>query len=164
MPTEHYHILRYTIRKGVKYFKHPLNQWPLAGKMTSRKNHEGPVISKIFTVLSSYKSSPPPPPPTPTIYTPLRCGSEVLFHLPDEFSSSMFQVTKTGEQSFNAHEEFCGCHPAGTFHLSFPISFLSTSLCILTQLFSAVHPFRIFCTFKKPAFQKEDGKDTNSKE
>ena len=39
----------------------------------------------------------------------------------------MFQVTKTGEQSFNAHEEFCGCHPAGAFHPSFPISFFKHS-------------------------------------
>jgi hypothetical protein len=100
-----------------------MNHWPLAGTMNSGKNHEGPVISKIFTVLSSYKS----PPPRLTIYTQLRRGCEVLFHLPDEFSSSMFQVTKTGEQSFNAHEEFCGCLPAGAFHPSFPISFFKHS-------------------------------------
>jgi hypothetical protein len=44
----------------------------------------------------------PLPSPSPTIYTQLRRGCEVLFHLPDEFSSSVFQVTRTGEQSFNA--------------------------------------------------------------
>jgi hypothetical protein len=49
-------------------------------------------------------------------------------------------------------------------HPSFPISFLSTALCVLAQLFSDVHSFRISYTFKKPPFQKEDGKDTNSKE
>jgi hypothetical protein len=75
--------------------------WPLAGTVTSSKNLEGHVISKKFTVLCI--KVPPPLSPSPTIYTQLRRGCEVLIHLPDEFSSSAFQVTRTGEQSFNAH-------------------------------------------------------------
>ena len=142
IPTEHSHILRYTIRnEEVKYFTKPMNHWPLAGTMTSTKPTRDPSFRKYLQFCLRIKV---PPTQSPTIYTQLRRGCEVLFHLPDEFSSSVFQVTRTGEQSFNAHEEFCGCHPAGAFHPSLPNSFLSTALYILTQLFSAVHPFRIF--------------------
>jgi len=138
-PKEHYHILRYTIRnEGVKHFTKPMNHWPLAGTMTSGKNHEGPVISKIFTVLSSYKSTPPSHRSrfTHSFAVVVKCFSIYLMNFLLQCSKSLKQESNPSMRTKNSVGVIL---QEPSIHHS-PSLFLSTALCILAQLqlFSAV--------------------------